>query len=93
MSTVQGIRDGKTFDVNKDLVRLNAQATKVFSVMESGKWFSLRELSDQTNAPEASVSARLRDFRKPKFGAHTVERQRRTNGTWEYRLIKAEEPS
>jgi hypothetical protein len=40
-----------------------------------------------TGFPEASISARLRDFRKEQFGKHVVERRRRSQGQWEYRLI------
>lgn len=43
-------------------------------------------------AAVASISARLRDLRKPKFGGYVVERRRRTVGTWEYRVsLPAEE--
>jgi len=39
-------------------------------------------------APEASVSARLRDLRKAKFGGYRVERQRvrEGRGLYHYRL-------
>jgi hypothetical protein len=39
-------------------------------------WISLQSLATSTGDPEASVSARLRDFRKPRFGGHTVDRRR-----------------
>jgi len=39
-------------------------------------------------ASEGGVSARLRDFRKEKFGSHTVNRRRKAGGgTFEYQLI------
>ena len=38
---------------------------------------------------EASASARIRDLRKEKFGAFTIEAQRANEaGLWVYRLIK-----
>jgi len=40
-----------------------------------------------TSHPEASVSARLRDLRKEKFGGHVVERRAVKRGLFEYRVI------
>jgi hypothetical protein len=60
--------------------------------MLSGEWLTLAELEGFTGHPQASISARLRDFRRPKFGGHTVERRRRggpSSGTYEYRLTVA----
>ena len=48
--------------------------------------YTLAQIADDCAASEASVSARLRDLRKPRFGGHTVERRRRTQSVWEYRL-------
>jgi len=77
---------GRTFDARFDYSRLARQAASVFDLMRDGGWRSLREISQHTNAPEASVSARLRDFRK--LGLE-VDRRRRGNefgGVWEYRI-------
>lgn len=88
-----GDRDGETFDPVPDRARLNAQHLRVYEVMRDGAWWSLAEISAKTDDPEASISARLRDFRKPKFGGHTVERRRfffamgPPRGHWQYRLI------
>lgn len=81
--------DGESFDRNKDGVRLGRQALRLFDTMKSGYWWSLYELAKFTGDPEASLSARMRDFRKNRFGAHTIERRRRVEagGTWEYRLV------
>lgn len=83
---------GMTFDVLLDLSRLNAQSRRVAELMVDGQWRTLCEVADATGDPEASVSARLRDLRKPANGGHTVERQRRpgwgaTAGVHEYRLV------
>lgn len=78
--------DGATYEPEFDRSRLNAQQRRVFDVMLDGRWRALNEISAVTSDPEASVSARLRDFRK--FG-FTVDRQRRgeaTRGLFEYRL-------
>ena len=78
--------DGATFDPALDRDRLSRQHRLVWSVIQDGLWYTLAELSTITGCPEASVSARLRDFRKPKFGLHDVQRRRRTDGQFEYRL-------
>jgi hypothetical protein len=89
---------GDTFDPTLDEERLRKQLALVWRIMFDGQWRTLAQLSREADgAPEASVSARLRDFRKAKFGGHTVERQRipNGNGLHRYRLIprKAEQES
>lgn len=83
--------DGRTFDKERDGSRLRKQLTAVFDLMEDGEWRSLAQISEQTGFPEASVSARLRDLRKFKFGGHKVSRRHRQIaglfGVWEYQLI------
>jgi len=72
---------GSTFDPALDEDRLRRQLALVTAIMFDGQWRTLAQLSREADgAPEASVSARLRDLRKPKFGGHTVERQRIPNG-------------
>ena len=84
--------DGQTIDDGIDHGRLSRQHALVFAAMRAGAWMTLRQVAQLTGAPEASVSARLRDFRKPKFGGHKVERRRAQAeaGTHEYRLIVAD---
>ena len=83
---IYGDRDGHTYSHDEDYVRLNQQAKRVFDVMASGAWYSLRDISDLSGDPEASVSARLRDFRKVKFGGWIVDRERHAAGRFLYRL-------
>ncbi len=85
---------GATYDPELDHDRLSTQLVKVRDYLwsYSPNWFTLRELSLQLNEPEASVSARLRDLRKDKFGGHEIEARRQPRsgkrGTWEYRLLR-----
>lgn len=79
--------DGKTYEPLFDRRRLNSQHRLVFNIMQDGAWRTLYDLSQKTNCPEQSVSARLRDFRKQRFGGHTVERRRVTGGVFQYRLV------
>ncbi len=85
--------DGDTYEPEHDKVRLNRQQQLVYSVMRDGVWRTLSEIAEETGEPEASISARLRDFRKPKFGKFDVQRRRRGEakaGVHEYRLIDKE---
>ena len=79
--------DGETYDPDQDFKRLTAQFIRVFQAMGNGNWWTLSDLEKATGDPQASVSARIRDFRKEKFGGHTVERRRASAGQHEYRLI------
>jgi hypothetical protein len=85
----EGPRDGETFDPAKDTIRLNNQHARVAKLMRDGEWRTLHTISRWTGDPEASVSARLRDFRKERFGSHQIERRRvkTAPGLWEYRLV------
>ena len=84
--TIDEHRDGATYDAERDCLRLNRQARAVYDLMIDGRWRTLAVISERTCEPEASVSARLRDLRKARFGSHTVERRYVANGIWEYRV-------
>jgi hypothetical protein len=81
--------DGETYNPSRDRVRLGTQLIAVWTEMIQGRWMSLADLAHVTGYPEASISARLRDLRKPRFGAHTIERRRVADhsGTYHYRLV------
>lgn len=82
--------DGATYDHAKDYKRLKTQLDIVrdYMLQIEDRWLSLANLSDCLGFPEASISARLRDLRKAKFGGYRVSRYR-NEGTWFYRV---EEP-
>lgn len=79
--------DGDTFVPERDQKRLTLQHCRVLALMRDGQWRSLGEIRAVTGDPEASVSARLRDLRKPKFGGHTVNRKFICKGLWVYQVI------
>lgn len=79
--------DGYTYEAPHDYVRLRGQLERVAVLMGDGQFHTLAEIVRTTGGTEASVSARLRDFRKPKYGARLVERQRITGGLYRYRLV------
>lgn len=78
--------DGETYERPRDHERLRAQLGRVLTVMRDGTWHTLADISARCGDPEASISARLRDLRKEKFGAHLIERRYVHDGLWEYRL-------
>lgn len=87
--------DGSTYDPHLDCRRLSTQLEKVKQIMGDGKWRTLREIRlrfpHNLEVSEASISARLRDCRKPRFGSFTVDRRRRQAGLFEYRLKAQQE--
>lgn len=82
--------DGASYDATADEARLTGQLLRVFDAMKDGRWRTLGELHKLTGGTEASVSARLRDLRKLRFGSHTVNRRargERSQGIFEYQLV------
>lgn len=80
--------DGPTA-LGVDVPRLASQLARVYSLMSDGRYRTLEQISSVVGCLETSASARLRDFRKPKFGGHSVV-QRQVEGApllYEYRLI------
>jgi hypothetical protein len=69
-----------------DEIRLNKQQARVWAVMKDESWHTLPELAERTGDPEASISARLRDLRKYKYGGHELERDHLGSGLYRYRL-------
>ncbi len=88
-----GHRDGATYDPKTDYAPLNEQHKAVFEILRDGQWHTPGEIARKIDALEQSVSARIRDCRKARFGGHTVERRRapdedgRTTRLFEYRLV------
>lgn len=74
---------------HKSFDAFNAQARRVWNATVNRSWITLDQVSRVTGDPVQSVSARLRDFRKEKFGQHTVERRQIDKGLFEYRVIPA----
>jgi hypothetical protein len=76
-----------------DHERLGTQLAAVRGAMTSGRWLTLDEIRWDIEyvygikATTQSISARLRDLRKAKFGGHTVERKRVEGGLYTYRLV------
>ena len=80
--------NGETFIEERDGERLSVQLVKVRRLMVDGLWRTLAEIAAATKSPEASVSARLRDLRKSRYGGYIVEREFVERGLWKYRMYK-----
>ena len=80
--------DGATYSADKDQARLGAQLQRVLGVLKRGEWVTLAEIAAMTGDPEASISARVRDCRKMRFGGFEIRHRRRTDAQWEYQLRK-----
>lgn len=80
---------GDTYDASFDKKRLTSLLRRVTVLMRDGRWRTLAEIVAEAGGTEASVSARLRDLRKEKFGSYQIGRRRRgkaVRGLWEYQM-------
>lgn len=84
--------DGTTYDHDRDHDRLTSELATVRDRMLASAWLTLAQISAATGYPEASISARLRDLRKPKFGGFDVQRRHLGNGVWAYHVSRPSAP-
>lgn len=73
----------------EDHQRLATQLTAVRELLMDGRWRTPEEMESATGYRWASISARLRDLRKERFGAYVIERRscgERARGLFEYRM-------
>jgi len=77
---------GETYDPKLDEARLTGQLSRVYECLKDGQWWTLQRLKVTAGGSEAGISARIRDLRKSKWGAHKIERRRVSDGLWEYRM-------
>lgn len=82
------LRDGATYVHKRDAERLDKQHNRVLAALREDRWWTLSELAERTGDPEASISARLRDLRKERFGSHEIARRFVRRRLHEYRLVK-----
>ena len=82
--------DGATYDRQHDQQRLTTQLERVLALMLDGRYRTLAEIRHELGTgSEASISARLRDLRKIRFGAWIVDRRLRgprNRGLFEYAI-------
>lgn len=75
---------GATIVPERDVPRLARQLERVRDLMLDSEKRTLEEIAVTLGAPEASVSARLRDLRRPRHGGFTVTRHYLGNGLHSY---------
>lgn len=80
--------DGATYEPSRDYERLNGQLARVRDLMNDGNWRTLAMIRKVVGGTEASISARLRDLRKKKYGSVNVERRYLNDGLWQYRIAR-----
>jgi len=88
--------DGQTFDAKQDGSRLASQFIATRELMLDHEWRNLAQIvlalrKQGIHVTESSISARIRDLRKAKFGGYSVERRRVIGGLFEYRIKPASE--
>jgi len=84
---------GSDYSPELDGKRLTGQIRRIHDLMKDGRWRTLSEIEFYTGDPQASISAQLRNLRKPEFGSHIIVKRRRgepSHGLWEYRMAKGE---
>jgi len=81
---------GDSYDPLFDKERLTGQIKKIYELMRDGKWRTLSEIEEAIHAPQASISAGLRLFRRREYGSHEVNRRARgdrSRGLFEYQVV------
>ena len=82
--------NGADYNPDRDNARLTGQLRRIWEIVIDGRWYTLKDISIRTGAPEPSISAQLRHLRKPRFGSHIVEREYIANGLYKYRVLARE---
>lgn len=84
---------GTTYVPIHDEKRLQSQLERIKRLMSDNQWRTLTEIQKAIQldqyVSETSISARLRDLRKKKFGGYTLDSRRRgeaSRGLFEYRV-------
>ena len=77
-------------DINEaDIPRLAAQQERIHRFILDGRRYTLRQISEATGAPEASVSAQLRHLRRQ---GHVIAKEHVRDGLYLYRLVTEVKP-
>jgi hypothetical protein len=86
--------DGSDYVARFDRERLSTQLEHIrdFMLARPGQWFTVQELGRSLIFPEPSISAQLRNLRKPRLGGWHVPKRRRGDphrGCWEFTIREA----
>ena len=81
--------DGAVYNSTRDRERLTGQLHSIFMLMSDGNYRTVNEIHEQLGYPHASISAQLRNLKKPKFGGHGLEKKRvfEDSALWTFKII------
>lgn len=82
-SLLEWVPKGETYRPELDRERLKGQILRVLDALSTGRVFTLRQLADAAECPEASASARFRDLRALNYPVRD-KRKEGAPGTWLY---------
>jgi hypothetical protein len=74
-----------------DTPRLAGQMLAVYRLMENGEYWTLSDLAGKVGGLETSISSRIRDMRKARWGSRKIETRYIGNGVRQYRLVLDQE--
>ena len=77
---------GPAYVEERDGERIALQMDAIYQYLSQQRWLTLSEIEDALGYPQASISAQLRNLRKPRFGGHRVIKRYVSNGLWAYQL-------
>lgn len=84
--------DGETYEPPRDHARLKGQLGAVYELMRDGRWRTIPAIVEVVGGTPQSISARLRDLRKAKYGGHAVDRMSLGEGLFSYRVVIPQNP-
>lgn len=83
------------FRADVSIKTLNGRVLRFLRIRNSGWWTPAELISKYLTeygvmVSDSSITARIRDLRKPRYGAHVIEKRRREgSNAYEYRLKKS----
>ena len=78
--------DGADYDHIRDYTRLEGQIFDIYLSIKDERWYTLAQIERGTGHPQASISAQLRNLRKPRFGGFVIKREHVKGGLYRYRI-------
>ena len=80
--------DGALVIPELDDERLTGQMYRIMNVLKDGREYTLKDIADLTGDPEASISADIRTWAKPRWGGYYIKTTRITKkGLHSYRFM------
>lgn len=83
--------DGAFYTPSLDEQRLTTQMERVRRELLDGRWHTAQHVADRIHAPLTSVSAQIRNLRKPENGGYDIiTRRDGDTGLFLYRLVRGD---